>query len=206
VSELLAGTADLSARHPHAVWAVAFLVAASESIVVVGALVPGTPVLMAIGAAGSLGHVSLAGVVAGAVLGAVAGDGLSYWIGHRYGERLARGWPFAGRPERLARGRAFIDRFGLLAVGLARFLPAVRAIVPVVAGMLGMPPARFYLANVASALIWAPLHVLPGALVGFVARLHLSDEFDEWAIPTAALTGLVVWALHRRRRSRTLDG
>lgn len=196
---LLAALGGLLAPHPHRVQLVAFLVAASESFVVVGALVPGTPVLVAIGAAGGLGHVPLSGVVVAAMLGAAAGDGLSYGIGRRYRDRLLSGWPFAGRPELLARGKGFIDRFGLFAVALARFLPAVRAVVPVVAGVLGMPPARFYAANIASALVWAPMHVLPGALLGLLARLHLSDDLDDWAIPAAAALGLLLWALHHRR-------
>lgn len=202
---LLAGTGALLAAHPFAVQLLAFLVAAAESFVVVGALVPGTPVLVAIGAAGSLGHVPLSGVVLAAALGAVAGDGISYWIGHRHRERLLSGWPFAGRPELLARGRSLVERFGPFAVALARFLPAVRAVVPVVAGVLGMKPARFYLANIASALLWAPVHVLPGALLGLLARLHLPDDLDEAAIPAAAALGFLFWTLHRRSSHRPSD-
>lgn len=180
------------AAYPGLTWAVAFMVAASEAFVVVGALVPGTPILMAIGAAASLGHVSLTGVVAAAILGAIAGDGVSYWIGHRHAQRLRSGWPFATRPGLLARGEAFILRFGVPGVALARFLPGVRSVVPVVAGMFGMRPAAFYASNVASAIVWAPVHILPGTLVGLLAGVHLGADLDDLAVPGAAGLGVVL--------------
>ncbi|MDJ0390289.1 DedA family protein [Roseomonas sp. E05] len=190
------------AAHPGWTWMVAFLVAASEAVVVVGALVPGTPILMAIGAAASLGHTSLWGVVAAAVAGAVVGDGLSYWLGHRHRNRLLRGWPFATRPALLARGEGFFRRWGALGVAAARFLPGVRAVVPVIAGMLGMGPATFYLANILSALVWAPVHILPGALVGVLARLHLPPDWDDLALPAAAGLGALLWGVHRVWRGK----
>jgi membrane protein DedA with SNARE-associated domain len=197
MTELVAAVSGFIAAHPGLTWAVAFLVAAAESIIVVGALVPGTPILLAIGAAGSLGHVSLTGVVVAAILGAMLGDGLSYWIGHRHRDSLLRGWPFAARPGLLARGQDFIGRFGVPAIALARFLPGVRAVVPVVAGMFGMRPLPFYAANIASALVWAPVHILPGALVGLIADLHLPDDLDDWGIPAAAALGVLLWGLRR---------
>ena len=40
------------------------------------------------------------------------------------------------------------------------------AVAPVVAGVLGISPAQFYTANILSAIVWAPLHILPGAAIG----------------------------------------
>lgn len=202
MSALVAAITGFVAANPGLTASVAFVVAASESIVVVGALVPGTPVLMAIGAVASLGHAALAGVVAAAILGAVAGDGISYWIGHRHAGRLRDGWPFATRPALLAQGESFIRRYGIPGVALARFLPGVRAVVPVAAGMFGMRPLAFYASNVASAVVWAPLHVLPGALIAKLARLHLTDDLDDFTVPAIMVAGLLLWALWQRRQRR----
>ncbi|WP_160119812.1 DedA family protein [Rhodovarius lipocyclicus] len=197
MTALIAEITGFIAAHPGLTWAVAFAVAASEAFVVVGALVPGTPILMAIGAAASLGHVSLAGVVVAAILGAVAGDGLSYWIGHHHADRLLSGWPFATRPALLATGEAFIRRFGVPGVALARFLPGVRSVVPVVAGMFGMRPAAFYASNLVSAIVWAPVHILPGAAVGLLAGVHLGADLDDLAVPAAAGLGIALLLLRR---------
>jgi hypothetical protein len=52
-------------------------------------------------------------------------------------------------------------------VFLARFTAVVRAFVPLLAGVLKMSTGHFYVANILSALVWAPMHVFPGVLVGW---------------------------------------
>jgi len=191
--------------NPALTWAAAFLISASEAIVLIGALVPGSPILIAIGAAAGIGHVSLGGVIIAAVGGAVVGDGLSYWVGHRYRDRLLVGWPFARRPGLLRQGTAFFGRWGMLGVATARFLPGLRAVVPVVAGMFGMRPAAFYTANVTSAIVWAPLHILPGTAAVLLADLLLPIEMDDlgdFALPGIAILGLLLLGARRLWRRR----
>lgn len=143
-----------------------FLIAMSESIVVVGALVPGTAILVAVSAVVGMGHLPLWPILLSAAAGAIAGDGVSYWLGHHYKAHIRAMWPFAKRQDLLAAGERYFQKYGTFSIAIARFLPGVRAIVPVVAGTAGMSPVRFYVANIASALIWAPAHILPGAAIG----------------------------------------
>src|SRR5260370_716853 len=77
-------------------------------------------------------------LLAGA-LGAALGDWLSYWLGQVCKHRIARMWPFSAHPTLLARGEAFIEKWGALAIVIARFSGPLRASVPIAAGMLGMP-------------------------------------------------------------------
>jgi len=156
----------LAGSNPWLVAAIVFAAAFSEAIVVVGALVPGTALILALAAAAGAGGHPVWPIVTAAALGAVASDGVSFWFGHRYRSHIAERWPFTRHPELLARGDAFFERHGGKSVLLARFLPGVRAVVPVSAGMAGMPVDRFYAANVSSAVIWAASHVLPGAFLG----------------------------------------
>ena len=67
-------------------------------------------------------------------------------------------------PRVVAQSEAFFNRWGTLAVFFARFVPPIRAFVPITAGALGMPPLRFYAVNIPAILLWAPAHVLPGVL------------------------------------------
>lgn len=60
--------------------------------------------------------------------------------------------------------RGVFHRWGLLAVFFARFVPPIRAFVPITAGAFDMPPLRFYPVNFLAILLWAPEHVLPGVL------------------------------------------
>ena len=76
---------------------------------------------------------------------------------------------------------------------LGRFLGPIRAIVPVVAGMSGMPARQFYVVNVLSAFAWAAAHMLPGVLFG--ASLQLAGAVSSRLVVLLILVAGVVWAL-----------
>ena len=106
-----------------------------------------------------------------ATVGAIAGDGLSFWLGQRYHREILLGWPLNRYPRFIDRSEAFINRYGVASVFLARFTAVVRAFVPLVAGILKMSPLQFYAANILSALAWAPAHVFPGVLLAMAISL-----------------------------------
>ncbi|MGE0629317.1 MAG: VTT domain-containing protein [Hyphomicrobiaceae bacterium] len=192
VTSFLSAVTAFIAAHPHLAYAAVLLLALSESIPVVGVLVPGSAIILAIGALVPSGAVELWPLLAAAIVGAVIGDGLSFWLGHHYQRAILNLWPLSRYPGLVARSEAFFARHGDKSVFLARFIPGVRAFVPLLAGVLRMRPLRFYAANLLSALVWAPAHILPGVLVGASFSL-----FGEAAKPLAVLLILIivlVWA------------
>lgn len=166
---------DWLQAHPLTALGLVFLTAFGESLAFVGILVPGAVLMVAFGALVALDVMPLGATLLAAILGAIAGDGLSYWLGHHYRERLRGFWPFSRHPELLMRGEAFFHRHGGKSVLFGRFFGPVRAVVPAVAGMLEMPAGRFLLVNVISAILWAPAYLLPGLVFG--ASLDLASEF-----------------------------
>jgi membrane protein DedA with SNARE-associated domain len=157
--------------HPHWAGLIVFAIACAEALAFVGLLVPGATLMIGAGALVGIGAMEFWSTLAWAVAGAVAGDGLSYWLGHRYKDSLRSLRLLRERPGLLERGEAFFERHGGKSVLLARFIGPVRPVVPVVAGMLGMAPARFYFYNLLSALAWAPAHLLPGMAFGMSLAL-----------------------------------
>lgn len=174
-------------EHPQLTYIAVLLLALSESIPVIGAVVPGTAIIIAISALVPSGAVTLWPLLAAAIGGAILGDGLSYWLGHRYHREVLEIRPLKRYATFLERSERFFARHGGKSVFLARFTPGVRAFIPLMAGILKMPPGRFYTANVLSALAWAPAHILPGVLIG--ASLGLLGSA---AKPLAALLVLLV--------------
>ena len=102
------------------------------------------------------------------------------------------------------RSKNFFERHGGKGVFLARFVPGVRAFVPVVAGMLGMPAVRFYAANIASAFVWAPAHMLPGVLVG--ASISAGGPVGARLAVLLALLALTLWLVMRAVRFAVARG
>jgi membrane-associated protein len=133
-------------------------------------VVPGSTIILALSALIPGGELKLAFVLLAAALGAVLGDGSAYWIGHRRQREILSTWPLTNHPRVIEESETFFHRFGTWAVFFARFVPPIRAFVPVTAGALGMPPSRFYAVNIPAILAWAPAHVLPGVLA--VSALH----------------------------------
>ena len=110
---LESATAWISA-HPHAAGALIFLIAFCDALVVLGIVVPALPLLFAVGVLVGLGHVSGPYALAAAALGALLGDGLSYWIGRRWGPSMRGHWPFRRYPQLLHRGEALFRRHGFV--------------------------------------------------------------------------------------------
>jgi membrane protein DedA with SNARE-associated domain/membrane-associated phospholipid phosphatase len=181
----------------HASWmlAVVFLAAFFEAIAVIGTFVPGSTAMFLAGALTGTGTLSLAWVFVWAIIGAIAGDGMSFWIGDRYKERIVVLWPFRTHPEVLDAGRRFFLKHGAKGVVLARFIGPLRAIVPVVAGMMGMRPLRFFAINVLSALLWAPAHILPGVVFG--ASVLLAGAVSFRLVVIIAMLVCIVWLSFR---------
>src|SRR5260370_302495 len=147
-----------------------FLAALLEAVPVVGSVIPGSTIILALSALVPGGELRLEGVLAAAIAGALLGDGSAFWIGHRAQREILSSWPLSKYPRVIAQSEAFFHRWGALAVFFARFVPPIRAFVPITAGALAMPPARFYPVNLAAILLWAPAHVLPGVLA--ISALH----------------------------------
>ena len=147
-----------------------FLAALLEAVPVVGAVIPGSTVILALSARGPGGELRLEGVMAAAIAGALLGDGAAFWIGHRRQRDILGAWPLANYPRLIGESEAFFHRWGTLAVFFARFVPPIRAFVPITAGSLGMAPWKFYGVNAVAILMWAAAHTLPGVLA--VSVLH----------------------------------
>src|SRR5688500_6808448 len=141
--------------HPHAAGLLIFLVAFCDALAVVGIVVPALPLLFAVGALVGLGHIDGPYAIACASLGAVAGDALSYWIGHRWGPQMRGHWPFRRYPQLLDRGERVFRRHGSKGIVIERFVGAVRPFVPAIAGMLRMPLRRYLPVSLFAAVLWA---------------------------------------------------
>ncbi|WP_434111484.1 VTT domain-containing protein [Paraburkholderia caffeinilytica] len=184
----------------HSAWTltVIFLAAFLEAIAVIGTFIPGSTAMFLAGALAGTGSLSLGWVFLWAIAGAVAGDGISFWIGRRYKARIVQLWPFRTHPQILDAGHRFFQKHGAKSVVFARFIGPVRAIVPVVAGMLDMTPLRFYAMNVLSALLWAPAHILPGVVFG--ASVLLAGAVSFRLVVIIALLVAIVWLSFRAMR------
>ncbi|PJE80455.1 Inner membrane protein YabI [invertebrate metagenome] len=182
-------------------------IALVESLAIVGYIVPGVPILFALGALAGAGAMSPVYLLLWGFLGAVIGDGLSYQLGYQFHHKVRKWWPFRQYPQWLQQGELFFQRHGDMSIALGRFIGPVRPVIPVVAGMMNMRPRRFYGVNILSAIPWSPVYLLPGFFVGKMTQLGntppsgLFSLLAVCAVLALLLSGIGLWLdriTHRR--------
>lgn len=140
-----------------------------------------------------------------AAAGAIIGDNVGFWIGHRFGYRLARKY---GRRVRLNERKLKIARYifethGSKVVFLGRFVSILRAYAAFLAGSSRMRWIQFLPANAAAGIVWAGIYTLAAYLAGD-ALTHLSGTID-LIIGGMALLGATAALLAVGRRAGRLE-
>lgn len=181
----------------HAEWAelLVFLIALIESLAVIGLLVPGVAMMFAAGALIGSDTLSFFPICLAAMIGAVAGDGISFWLGRHYHIPLLASWPLRDHPKIVEQGTHFFHRHGAISVLLGRFFGPIRAIIPLIAGMLDMPVRQFVVVNIISAILWAPTYLIPGMLFG--NSLQQASEMTQKVVLILVAVILLGWGLFR---------
>ncbi len=192
MSEIFQQLLDWVQLNPEYAGLIIFFMALAESLAIIGVLIPGVVILFGAGTLIGAGVIDFWSSCLWAVTGAIIGDGLSYWLGHHF-EYITKKWKWARlHPDAMQQGFDFFEKYGDLSVALGRFFGPIRAVVPLVAGLMRMPPKRFYIANVLSALVWAPAYLLPGMLLG--ASIGEQTDWSQLIFPAGGvLLIIIVW-------------
>jgi membrane-associated protein len=184
--------------------AIAFGLGFGESAIAFDLVVPGEAGMVFIGAAARDGDVPLPVVIAAGAVGAVAGDTFGYLVGRRWGTTVLYHWSWVRRrvEPSIERSRVYFTRRGGLAVFTARWVGALRAVMPAVAGVSEMPFPRFLAWDVPAAILWTSVVVSAGyyfgdAVAGVVDRIGLVVSL---VVVALLVTAFVVWRRTRARR------
>ncbi|MEV0719841.1 VTT domain-containing protein [Asanoa sp. NPDC050611] len=182
----------------YGIWAILF----AETGLLVGFFFPGDSLLFLAGVAatpvadaifGGGTRLSLAGLLIGAPLCAIAGAQLGHYLGARYGTRMFdKPDSRLFKREYVAKAEHYFQKFGpAKAVVLARFIPIVRTFLNPVAGVLGMPAKQFFVWNVVGAVLWTDGILLIGYLLAGKIYDAIGTHIDRYILPFVALIVLI---------------
>jgi membrane-associated protein len=183
----------------------AALLAFGETAIFMDLLVPGEVGLVVAGAAAAGAHHPLLAVIAAAAVGAAAGDTVSYAVGRRWGRPLVDRFELTRRrlgPVIEEAERHFQAHGGLSVFG-ARWVGALRAVVPFVAGVARLRLRTFLLWNGLASVLWASAVVGLGAALGRPVA-SVVDRLGAWLSLVVVTVLLLLW--FRRRHRRRLGG
>lgn len=193
MGDILHRVIDAVGANQHLAYALVFVLSFSESLPVIGSVIPGSTIIVGISVLVASGAVDIWWLLGAAILGAILGDGFSYWLGRRYHETIISLWPLNRYPQLISIGKSTIQKHGGKSVFIARFTPAIRAIVPLMAGILSMPPGRFYFVNIVSAFAWAISHIVPAVIAG--ASLALAGAVGGRVVALVIALFVILWLI-----------
>jgi membrane protein DedA with SNARE-associated domain len=178
-----------------------FLFVAVESL---GIPVPGETALIVAGAyAGHTHRLSPWTIFVVAAAAAIIGDNLGFWIGNRFGYRLARTYGHLVwlNERKLKIARYIFDTHGPKVVFFGRFVSILRTYAAFLAGSSRMRWIRFLPANAAGGIMWAGIYALAAYLAGD-ALTHMSGTIDVVIGGTALLAAVAALFVIGRQAGR----
>jgi membrane-associated protein len=180
----------------------------AECGILIGFFLPGDTLLFAAGISIATGSITtpLAAFLIIAPIAAILGNLLGYWIGYRAGPVIFdRPNSRLFRPEYVARSHAFYERFGSWTIIIGRFVPVVRTVATVMAGVGRMRFALYALYSAIGAILWADGVLLLGHALGHVGWVRAHKGQIDYVVLVVVVLSLLPVVIHlwqgRRRRT-----
>ncbi len=192
MNEFLQTVLEWSNSSPYWLGAAIFITAFLECLALVGIILPGVVLMFGLAVITGSSSLGLPSALILAWLGGLSGDFLSYALGYRLQNKVPKLPLLRTHPQWIASAEIHFERYGALSLLLGRFIGPLRPILPLVAGMLSMPFARFSMVSIIAAAGWAVAYTLPGWMVG--AALDLSPPQGFWLQATWVVGCLSVCA------------
>ncbi len=151
------------------------------------------------------GEGSAFGAWAATMVGNLGGALLMFVLGRKLGASwLQRKLPILGGPEGAARVEAAYDKHGLWALSVSRFIPAVRAVVPPLAGALQVGLVRAMVAMSLASAVWYGLVTWLAFSLGsnaeaLVEAVGNSQRIAAGVAIAVVVVAIVVWQAQRKR-------
>ena len=172
-----------------------------ETGLLVGFFLPGDSLLLMAGILAKSGTLSLPLTMLVCALGSILGDQLGYYIGYVAGPKVfTRPQSRFFDPANVTRAREFFDKYGLIAIIIARFIPVVRAFAPTMAGVTKLPYLRFLPLSILGGVLWGTSITTVGYVLG--GLIPDLDKYIYVVIGVGILAGVIPSALHLLRAGK----
>ncbi|MGK2317469.1 DedA family protein [Gordonia rhizosphera] len=133
-------------------------------------------------------------------IAAILGGQVGYWIGRFIGTEMFKPDARFLKERYLTEAHEFFEKHGPITIFLARFVPIVRTLAPIVAGAARMKYSVFFLYNVVGAIVWGAGIVLLGYWLGrFEIVQKLIEPIFILIVVLSVAPMFIEW--YRRRRA-----
>lgn len=174
-------------------------------------VLPGDSLLFVAGliAAGSAGenaakvagaNLTLPWLLIGIPVAGILGGQVGYWIGRYAGTSMFKPDARFLKEKYLVEAHDFFEKRGPFTIFIARFVPIVRTIAPIVAGAARMRYAVFNVYNIVGAIVWGVGITLLGYWLG---NYQIVQDLIEPIFILIVLLSItpMIWEWHKRRKA-----
>lgn len=169
-----------------------FLLAIVESLPLVGIILPGSIILMALGFASASGYIDPFLVYTLFLIGSMIGDSVGFFAGSK-GVTL-----FRKDNSLIISGKDFMERHGAKSIFLGRFIGPIRPILSLVAGTLETPVIKFFVKNILAAAVWLLLYMGLGYYFGHAWKIIAVWSTRVSIVLGAILIFIIIWWFIKR--------
>lgn len=156
-----------------------FTIILLESGFVFGFFLPGDSLLFTAGLLASQGYLNIGLLIILSIIGAIIGNTAGFYTGAKLGPKLfKKEKSVLFSPKRVDEAHVFFDKQGPKSLILARFIPAVRTFVPIIAGVAGMKYRTFIIFNAIGGMLWGILLPVLGFTLG-----RTIPNIDKYLLP-----------------------
>jgi membrane protein DedA with SNARE-associated domain len=150
------------------------------------------------------GGADLMGMIATGLVGVLVGDSLLFSMGRRYGTRIVehRWLRRIAKPWLLERARYLFTHHGTKMLFAARFMPGLRAVMFLTAGVFKVSYVRFLAIDGFAALISVPVWVWAGwKFSSEIERILGGARIATYVVVGVLLLGLALWIVWEYRHN-----
>jgi membrane protein DedA with SNARE-associated domain/membrane-associated phospholipid phosphatase len=182
---------------------IAFFAGLLETTLGIGLILPGSTIVLLLGALAARGYMDIGDLVWFSALGAFVGDNINYYLGKKYGAKWMENGFWLIKAVHMEKAKNFFDAHGAKSVFLGRFIPSGKELLPFIAGTVKMNRKKFMFWNVLGAIGWGFEYVLAGYI--FARSLNLAEFwlsragiFVAFLLIFIAILYLLKWLLVRK--------
>ena len=184
---------------------VLFAIIFAESGLLIGMFLPGDSLLFVAGFLAYKGDLNIWILLPLLFIAAFTGDQVGYTIGKLSGDKFfSKEDAKILKKSHIEKTKAFFDKHGSKTIVIARFVPIVRTLAPVMAGTAKMQYRKFLTFNIIGAFLWAIGITLLGYFLG---KSIGAETIDKYLLPIIALVvvlslspAIFEWVLHKKRK------
>jgi len=168
-------------------YVVLFAVVFAESGILIGMFLPGDSLLFVAGFLAFKGDLSIWILLPTVFIAAFTGDQVGYMMGKSAGEHFFKNEKAKIlKKSHVTKTHLFFEKHGPKTIVLARFVPIVRTLAPIMAGTAKMKYKTFVTYNIVGAFLWAIGVTLLGYFLG---KSIGAEKIDKYLLP---IVGLVI--------------